>query len=220
MKKDYIGYVEGYLCTTDVDSHGDRFSPEDIDNFKKQIDQKPMLRIMKLKHNIKDSCSEIVSYRVDTRGNWKGLWARIGIYENRKDVWEMYKRGELTGFSIGVRHGKFDSSFSKKNKIFIKIDPQYWREITGIFDKINIKTDVYLKKALGEQAIISIIIPVGLFIIDKIYNYWKTKRENDKKININITIQNKNYNFINSSPDEIKKHLRSLQEIETKVENK
>ena len=107
-------------------------------------------------------------------------------------------------------------NFTKKNKIFIKISPQYWGDIKDIFDKINIKSEVYLKKALGEQAIISIMIPVGLFVIDKIYNYWKTKRENDKSINININIQNKNYNFINSSPDEIKKYLRSLQEIEKK----
>jgi len=219
MKKDYIGYVEGYIYTTDVDSHGDKLSPEDIDNFKKQIDQKPMLRIMKLKHNIKESCGEIVSYRVDTRGKWKGLWAKVGVYKNRKDVWEMIEKEELTGFSIGGRLGKYDSSFSKKNKIFIKITPQYWQEIKEIIDKEEIKNVVYLKKALDEQAIISIIIPiipVGLFVIDKIYNYWKAKRKNDKKININITIQNKNYNFINSSPDEIKKHLRSLQEIEKK----
>ena len=218
MKKDFIGYVMGYICTTDVDSHGDRFPPEFIDNFKKQIDQNPMLRIMKLQHNVKDSSGEMVEYRVDTKGKWKGLWAKVGVYKNRKDVWEMIEKGELTGFSMSVQTSGFN--FTKKNKIFIKISPQYWGDIKDIFDKINIKSEVYLKKALGEQAIISIIIPVGLFVIDKIYNYWKIKRENDKSINININIQNKNYNFINSSPDEIKKHLRSLQENETKVEIK
>ena len=30
MKKDYIGYVEGYICTTNIDSHGDKLSPENI----------------------------------------------------------------------------------------------------------------------------------------------------------------------------------------------
>jgi len=218
MEKDFIGYVMGYICTTDLDAHGDRFSPEFIDNFKKKIDQDPMLRIIKLQHNVKDSSGEMIEYRVDTKGKWKGLWAKVGVYKNRKDVWEMIEKGELTGFSVSLKSSGFN--FTKKNKIFIKIDPQYWREITGIFDKINIKTDVYLKKALGEQAIISIIIPVGLFIIDKIYNYWKTKREDDKNINININIQNNNYNFITSSPDEIKKRLRSLQENETKAKNK
>ena len=182
MKKDFIGYVGGYICTTDVDSHGDKLSPENIENIKKQIDQKPMLRIMKLKHNIKDSCGEMVEYRIDTKGKWKGLWAKIGVYKNRKDVWEMIEKGELTGFSIGGRLGKFDSSFSKKNKIFIKITPQYWQEIKEIIDKEEIKNVVYLKKALDEPAIFSVIITVGLpIIIDKIYNYWKTKRENDKK---------------------------------------
>ena len=212
MEKDFIGYVMGYICTTDVDSHGDRFSPEFIDNFKKQIDQNPMLRIMKLQHNVKDSSGEMVEYRVDTKGKWKGLWAKVGVYKNRKDVWEMIEKGELAGFSMSVKTPGFN--YTKKNKIFIKISPQYWGDIKDIFDKINIKNEVYLKKALGEQAIISIIVPVGLFVIDKIYNYWKTKRENDKSINININIQNKNYNFIDSSPDEIKKHLRLLQEIE------
>lgn len=216
MKKDYIGYVECYICTTDVDSHGDKLSPENIENIKKQIDQKPILRIMKLKHNIKNSCGEMIDYRVDKKGEWKGLWAKVGVYKNRKDVWGMIERGELTGFSIGGRLGKFDSSFSKKNKIFIKITPQYWREIKEILDKENIKNEVYLKKAADEGAFFSIIIPVGLFIINILYDYWKTKRENDKNININITIQNKNYNFINSSPDKIKKHLRSLQESERK----
>jgi len=212
MKKDFIGNVEGYICTTDVDSHGDRFLPEFIDNFKKQLDQNPMLRIMKLQHNVKDSSGEMIEYRVDKKGKWKGLWAKVGIYKNRKDVWEMIEKGELTGFSMSVK--TFEFNFAKKNKIFIKISPQYWHEIKDIFDKINIKSEVYLKKALGEQAIISIIIPVGLFVIDKIYNYWKTKREKDKNINISVTIQEKNYNFINSSPSEIKKHLRLLQEIE------
>lgn len=218
MKKDFIGYVEAYICTTDVDSHGDRLSPEFIDSFKKQIEQNPKLRIMKLQHNVKDSAGEMVDYRVDKKGKWKGLWAKVGIYKNRKDVWERIEKGELTGFSMSLKSSEFN--FTKKNKIFIKINPQYWREIKDIFDKINIKTEVYLKKALSEQAIISIIIPVGLFVIDKIYNYWKTKREKDKSINININIQNKNYNFINSSPDEIKKHLRLLQENETKLKNK
>jgi hypothetical protein len=208
MKKDFIGYVMGYICTTDVDSHGDRFPPEFIDNLKKQIDQNPMLRIMKLQHNVKDSSGEMVEYRVDTKGKWKGLWAKVGVYKNRKDVWEMIEKGELTGFSIGVRLGKFDSSFSKKNKILIKITPQYWQEIKEIIDKEEIKNVVYLKKALDEPVIFSLIITVGLpIVIDKIYNYWKTKREKDQSIKININIQNNNYNFINSSPDEIKNIL-------------
>ena len=216
MKKDYIGYVEGYICTTNVDSHGDKLSPENIENIKKQIDQKPMLRIMRLKHNIKDSCGEMVEYRVDTKGKWKGLWAKVGIYKNRRDVWEMHKSGELTGFSISVKLVEDDSDFMEKDKFFIKINPEYWHEIKEILDKENIKNEVYLKKAADEGAIFSIIMPVGLLIINILYDYWKTKRENNKNININITIQNKNYNFINSSPDEIKKHLRSLQEIEKK----
>ena len=216
MKKDYIGYVEGYICTTNIDSHGDKLSPENIENIKKQIDQKPMLRIMKLKHNTKDSCGEMVEYRVDTKGKWKGLWAKVGIYKNRRDVWEMHKSGELTGFSISVKLVEDDSGFMEKDKFFIKINPEYWHEIKEILDKENIKNEVYLKKAADEGAIFSIIMPVGLLIINILYDYWKTKRENNKNININITIQNKNYNFINSSPDEIKKHLRSLQEIEKK----
>ena len=216
MKKDYIGYVEGYICTTNIDSHGDKLSPENIENIKKQIDQKPMLRIMRLKHNIKDSCGEMVEYRVDTKGKWKGLWAKVGIYKNRRDVWEMHKSGELTGFSISVKLVEDDSDFMEKDKFFIKINPEYWHEIKEILDKKNIKNEVYLKKAADGGETFSIIIPVGLFIINILYDYWKTKRENDKNININITIQNKNYNFINSSPDEIKKHLRSLQEIEKK----
>lgn len=148
MEKDFIGYVMGYICTTDVDSHGDRFPPEFIDNFKKQIDQNPMLRIMKLQHNVKDSSGEMVEYRVDTKGKWKGLWAKVGVYKNRKDVWEMIEKGELTGFSMSVKTSGFN--FTEKNKIFIKISPQYWGDIKDIFDKINIKSEVYLKKALGE----------------------------------------------------------------------
>jgi len=148
MKKDFIGYVGGYICTTDVDSHGDRLPTEFIDKFKKQLDQNPMLRIMKLQHNIKDSSGEIFDYRVNKKGKWKGLWVEVGIYKNRKDVWERIEKGELTGFSISLISPGF--SFTKKNKIFIKINPQYWHEIKDIFDKINIKTEIYLKKALSE----------------------------------------------------------------------
>lgn len=216
MKKDFIGYIEGYICTTSIDSHGDKFLPEDIDSFKNQIDQNQRLRIMYVKHNIEGPSGEMVEYRVDTKGKWKGLWAKIGIYKNRKDVWEMHKSGKLTGFSVGVKLVEKNSSFTEKDKFFIKINPQYWHEIKEILDKENIKTEVYLKKALDESAIFSLIITTGYFVIDKLYDYWKTKREKDKNVNISITIQEKNYNFINSSPSEIKKHLRLLQEIEKK----
>lgn len=167
LKNNFIGYIEGYVCMTGVDSHGDRILPEFIDNLKKQIDQNPALKKITIQHNIKDSAGEIIEYRVVTKGRWKGLWAKIGIYQKRKDIWERIEKGEITGFSIEAKTADFN--YDKQNSIFLKITSKYWHDVKNILDESNVISEVFLKKSLDAQAIIAIILPVGLFIIDKIF---------------------------------------------------
>lgn len=109
MSSNFIGYVEGYICTTDVDSYGDELTSETIDSIKQQIEQNPALRIIYLRHDKKSPpCGEILKLRIATKGEWKGLWAKARIYKDRKDVWEMLENRELTGFSIEGRVLEFE----------------------------------------------------------------------------------------------------------------
>jgi len=209
LKNNFIGYIEGYICMTGVDSHGDRILPEFIDNLKKQIDQNPALKKIIIQHNIKDSAGEIIEYRVVTKGRWKGLWAKIGIYQKRKDIWERIEKGEITGFSIEAKTADFN--YDKQNSIFLKITSKYWHDVKNILDESNVISEVFLKKSLDTQAVIAIMLPVSLFIIDKIFDYWKIKQKEDPNTNINITIENNTYNFNNYSPQEIKEQLNFLQ---------
>jgi len=214
MSSNFIGYVEGYICTTDVDSHGDKFTSEPIDSIKQQIEQNPSLRIIYLQHHKKSPpCGEILKLQIDTKGEWKGLWAKAGIYKDRKDVWEMIENRELTGFSIGGRVLEFErmEACHKEGKLMFKfdleIDPQSWGEIKELLDRENgVKSEVYIRKAVDIPTIITVVAS-GLFIIDKLYEYWKNRKRQGQNPNIAVVIRDTKIYFEQSSPEEIKKYL-------------
>jgi hypothetical protein len=93
-------------------------------------------------------------------------------------------------------------------KFDLEVDPQQWREIKDILDKEGIQSEVYIRKALDIPTIITVVAS-GLFIIDKLYEYWKNRKKRGQNITIfNIVIGNQKFNFDQSSPDDIKKHLK------------
>jgi len=203
----FIGYVEGYICTTNVDSHGDKLTPEAIESIKDQIERDPTLRTMYLQHEVSQPCGEILELRIDTKSEWKGLWAKVGIYKNRKDVLGMIENKELTGFSIAGRvleEQKLEVC-SEKDLIYkfdLEVDPQYWGEIKDILDKKGIQSEVYVRKALDIPVIISVAAN-GLFIIDKLYDYWKNRKKQGVNINIKIVIEDKKFDFNQVVPEDI-----------------
>jgi len=210
MSSNFIGYVEGYICTTDVDSHEDKLTPEAINNIKKQIEQNPTLRIICLQHDTSQSCGQILELRIETRGKWKGLWAKVGIHEDREDVWKMIENRELTGFSIAGRVLEYELKLIQKEELMYKfdleVDPQQWTEIKDILDTEGIQSEVYIRKALNIPTIISVVAS-GLFIIDKLYEYWKNRKKKRQDINIKIVIQERKFDFNEVPPEDIKRYL-------------
>jgi len=214
MSNDFIGYLEGYICTTDVDSHGDRITPEAIISIKERIIKKPGLRIIYLQHDTSQPCGKILKLRIDTKGKWKGLWAKTGIFKGREDVLKMCENKELTGFSIAGRILEYKPKIIRKKELKyrfqLEIDPQYWGEIKDILNKENIQREVYLRKALNLPAIISIVTN-GLSIIDTLCKYIKSHKKNEQEINIKIVIKELKLNLNIVTPQEIKKYLKENQ---------
>jgi len=103
MAKEFIGCVEGYLTTTDIDAHGDRLTPEAVESFADQLRKDPKKRTLCLQHDAKQPIGYITEFHVETKGEWKGLRAKVGIYATRPDVWEMMQSGALSGFVYGAK---------------------------------------------------------------------------------------------------------------------
>ena len=96
-------------------------------------------------------------------------------------------------------------------KFDLEVDSQLKWEIKDILDKEGLKNEVYIQKALDIPTIISVVAS-GLSIVDivdKLYKYWKNRKKRGQNITIfNIVIGNQKFNFDQSSPDDIKKHLK------------
>lgn len=224
MKKKFIGYVTGYICTNDIDSHGDKLTPETIEDIKDQIERDSSLRTMFLQHDESQPCGEMLEFRVDTKGEWKGLWAKIGVYKNRKDIWEMIKNRRLTGFSIGARvleeqRLEVCNEEDLVYKFDLEVDSRLKSEVKDLLDKEGLKSEVYIQKALDVPTIITVAAS-GLFIIDRLYEYHKRlkkkkqKKQRDVTVNyFNIVIGEQRFNFNQNSLDEIKKHLEDFSQL-------
>jgi len=218
-KDKFIGYVEGYLCTTDVDSHGDKLTSEDVEDIKRQMDKNPKLRTLYLEHDINQPIGMVLNSEVEVKNEWRGLKAKVGIFQGRGDVWERIKNGKLGGFSIGTRVLRFEQiesieqtkhggHFNERYSFSLEVSPQWWREIKNLLDKEETKSEVYLKKGIDFPTLI-IVIASSLTIIDILYRYYKNKNGKGQNININIVIKNNKFNFNKFSPDEMKKYFRS-----------
>ena len=65
MEEKFIGYVEGYLTTTDIDLQNDRLTPEAVEDCAKQLKRKPSLRTLYLNHDTTQPIAYIVDFHVD-----------------------------------------------------------------------------------------------------------------------------------------------------------
>ena len=215
----FIGYVEGYLCTTDIDSHGDKLTSEVVEDMKKQMDKNPKLRTLYLEHDTNQPIGIILESKIEIKNKWRGLKVKAGIFQGREDVWKRIKNGKLGGFSIGTRVLRFEQTgsikqrkdgnhFNERYTFSLEVSPQWWVEIKNLLDKEETKSEVYLKKGIDFPTVIWVIAS-SLTIIDKLYRYWKSNKEKGKNINISIVIKNNKFNFNRFSPEEIKKYFKN-----------
>jgi len=212
MNSNFIGYVEGYICTTDIDLHGDRFAPEAIDRIKEQIEQNISLRTVYLEHDISQPCGEILNLRVEKREGWKGLWVKVGIYKDREDVWEKIEKKELKGFSLAGKVLEFQRfknvGEEAAYKFDLEVDSSLKWEIKEILDKEGVKSEVYIRKAWDIPTIISVTTN-ALVIVDILHKYWINRKKQGQNITLNIVIGKQKFTFDQSSPDDIKRHLET-----------
>lgn len=93
-------------------------------------------------------------------------------------------------------------------KFDLEVDPQWWGEIKELLDEEkDVKSEVYIRKAVDIPTIIKIVAS-GLFVIDKLYEYWKNRKRQGQNINITVIIKDNKFNFNQISPEEIKKYLK------------
>lgn len=148
MEDRFIGYIEGYLATTDVDSQGDRLTPEALENFAKQIKANPALRTTYLSHDTTQPVGYIVDFSIETKGDWKGLRAKVGVYKTSPDAWEMIESGKLKGFSFGgkVKMAK-KTVTNKKCNFSLEAKVEDYHQISDLLSQSGADVETIVQKA-------------------------------------------------------------------------
>jgi len=211
MEEEYLGFIEGYVATTDIDSHGDQLSPEAIENMAEQIKNNPKLRIAPYNHDMNQPMGYITDVRVDTKGSWKGLHLTMGVYKSRPDLWEKVKSGEIKGLSYKAKI--IEMEYQKMNDIQcsfdIEVTSQEWNQIYEMLMKMGAKVEPVVSKAIDVPTVITVSLSVLTLpgAIYGIYNLWNKIRSNNKGQWIRITTTKRHYNFDNNTVDEIVKQI-------------
>lgn len=204
MAKEFIGYTEGYLTTTDIDAHGDRLTPEAVESFADQLRKDPVKRTLYLQHDTEQPIGYITEFHVETKGEWKGLRAKVGIYATRPDVWEMMQSGKLSGFSFGAKLiEKEVSVMSKKECSFsIEIEGQYWHEFRDMLVQMGAQVEVYVHKAVDYPTIIEVSCSL-LSLAGTIYGVYFLARRKHSEPTIRIARTQRRLNFKDRTVEEI-----------------
>lgn len=211
MEEEYLGFIEGYTATTDIDSHGDQLSPEAIEKMAEQIKSNPKLRIAPYNHDMNQPMGYITDVRVDTKGSWKGLHVTIGVYKSRPDLWEKVKSGEIKGLSYKAKI--LEMEYQKMNDIQclfdIEVNSQEWNQIYDMLLKMGAKVEPVVSKAIDIPAVITVSISILTLpgAIYGIYNLWNKIRGKNKGQWIRITTKKRHYNFDDNTVDEIVKQI-------------
>ena len=216
----YIGYTEGFIATTSVDADGDLLAPDAIESMASQLRSNPKLRTVYLNHDMSQPVSEIIEFEVRRKGDWKGLWAKVGVFADRADVWRMMERGELTGFSFGARVseaktvnsiGVDSNNPSEKYNFQIEVDNRSKWDVKDILDSEGIQNQLIVRKAMDAVSII-VVTAASLQIIYVLYAFWQQKRKSERDFNITVNIGNMNVDFSQHTPEEIVSKIEANEE--------
>lgn len=220
VEEKYIGYTEGFIATTSVDSDGDMLAPDAIESMASQLRSNPKLRTVYLNHDMSQPVSEIIEFEVRRKGDWKGLWVKVGVFADRADVWRMMERGELTGFSFGARVseaktvnsiGVDSNNPSEKYNFQIEVDNRSKWDVKDILDSEGIQNQLIVRKAMDAVSII-VVTSASLQIIYVLYAFWQQKRKSERDFNITVNIGNVNVNFSKHTPEEIVSKIEANEE--------
>lgn len=182
--KEYCGFIEGYIATTDIDKHGDRLTSEVIEDIEVQIRKNPTRRMVNIGHDPNRQIGEILEWRIDSRNDWKGLWAKVGIYRGREDILSMIENGELTAFSYegaiadkGLEAPSQDErSPPGKHGISLEVSPDLRAQVVEGLRGQHAQVRSIVRKAEDLPAIIE-LVSASSSIVVTLYEIWKMLKE-------------------------------------------
>ncbi len=209
MEEEFIGYIEGYLATTNVDSQGDRLTPEAIESFANQLRDNPEKRIMFFNHDTTQPIGYITEFHVDTKGQWKGIFAKAGIYKTRPDVWDKIESGELRGFSYGARILKMEYSKMPNHKVSFSVEVKIsdWHNIRDMLSQMGAQVDPVVKKGADFPTILYVTTSILALpgTIYGLYSIWQklSGRDKTKGIQMRIRTVRRKFNFEDNTVEEI-----------------
>jgi HK97 family phage prohead protease len=217
-ENEYIGFIEGYAATTDVDLHGDKLTPEAIENMAEQINNNPKLRIAPYNHDITQPMGYITDFRVDTKGSWKGLHIKVGVYKSRPDLWKKVLSGDIKGFSYGarIREMEYKKMPDTNCSFTIEIINEEWHQICDILSKLGAKVEPDVRKAWDTPIIITVTLSILTLpaSIYGLYDLWKRLGGKSKGQWMKIKTIKRKFDFNTNTVEEI------TNEIELDSKNK
>jgi hypothetical protein len=206
-ESEYIGFIEGYAFTTNIDKHGDRLSPEAIENIAQQMLANPSLRTVNYNHDRNQPMGYITDFHIENKGELKVLRVKVGIYKTRPDLWEKIQSGEISGFSYGAKIVKMESEKMPdiKCSFTVELDDGDWHRLDDMLTSMGVKPEINVKKSIDVPTTIMLTISILSLpgVIYGIYDLWKKFYKNKKGLWIKIKTTKRRYNFKDNTIDEI-----------------
>jgi hypothetical protein len=215
MDKEFIGYVEGYVATTSVDSQGDQLTPEAIEKFADDLRRDAKKRTIYLQHDTTQPMGYITDFYVETKGAWKGLRIKVGIYKSRLDIWEMIESGKLTGFSYGAKILKMEEYMRTNDdecSFSIEIRDCDWQIIKDTLLKMGAKVDVIVQKAADFPTILGVTastLTIAGIIFQLYILHKRSKHQKTSEHSIVISTKTRKFNFEDNTVEEISTTIES-----------
>lgn len=206
--EEYSGFIQGYIATTAIDSQGDQLTPQVIEKFADDLTKNPQKRTLYFNHDMTQPMGYVTEFHVETKGEWKGLFAKVGIFKSRLDLWAKIQSGELTGFSFGARVLGMERKMSHNNvecNFTVDLTNIDWDTLKDTLTKMGAKVDVTVRKAVDAPTSLAITANVATIagLIFQIYTYYKLSRKQNDKGKITISTSKRKFNFDESTLDEI-----------------
>ena len=209
MPINYVGYLQGYITTTtDQYAHRAPYTPDEIESFARQITEDPKRRLVYLGDDLSQSVGEIIQFEVRKKGDWSGLWAKVGVYEDRADIWQTSEHGLYTAvrLNVGKESGgtQVDSASQDQSSLAVDVDRGCGREVENV-----------LLQGVGaagspkdSEALMTLDITVPLTslpsLVYGLYGVWsKMRGESGGQLGLRIGVGDRRLDFDKNTVGEI-----------------
>ncbi len=209
VDEEYIGYIEGYLATTNLDSQGDKLTPQALESFTEWLKKNPAKRTLHLNHDMTQPIGYVTDFYIETKGDWQGLRARVGIYKTRPDAWEMCQSGKLTGFSYGAKfiYEELGKMSKEECSFTVEIKGLDYHEFMDMLAQMGARVEVYVQKAADFPTILTVACSL-LGLPGTIYGiYTMVKKKSAGTSSIKIKTSRRELNFNDHTVEEITKEI-------------